>query len=287
MATLQEVKSRISSVQNIQKVTRAMKMVAAAKLKKAQQAIEQTRPYALKINSLLNQLLPDVDRSINPLLEVREPKKVGIVVMTADRGLCGAFNSKIIRRTEEEIKKYNPDDVRLICIGKKGLNYFRRYDYEIIGEYIEFFRDLEFTNATSIVDTITSLYVDHGLDRVDVIYNRFKNVIQQIVEVEQFLPLVVEEDMEEESVSEFLLEPNMEDIVNSLVPRHLNVQMWRMLLESNASEQGARRTAMDNATSNAEEMIEDLQMQYNKERQATITREISEIVGGAEAMKES
>ena len=287
MATLQEVKSRISSVQNIQKVTRAMKMVAAAKLKKAQQAIEQTRPYALKINSLLNQLLPDVDRSINPLLEVREPKKVGIVVMTADRGLCGAFNSKIIRRTEEEIKKYNPDDVRLICIGKKGLNYFRRYDYEIIGEYIEFFRDHEFTNATSIVDTITSLYVDHGLDRVDVIYNRFKNVIQQIVEVEQFLPLVVEEDMEEESVSEFLLEPNMEDIVNSLVPRHLNVQMWRMLLESNASEQGARRTAMDNATSNAEEMIEDLQMQYNKERQATITREISEIVGGAEAMKES
>lgn len=287
MATLQEVKSRINSVQNIQKVTRAMKMVAAAKLKKAQQAIEQTRPYALKINSLLNQLLPDVDRSINPLLEVREPEKVGIVVMTADRGLCGAFNSKIIRRTEEEIKKYNPEDVNLICIGKKGRNYFRRREFNIIGEYIDFFRDLEFTNATSIVDTITNLYVDHGLDRVDVIFNRFKNVIQQIVEVEQFLPLVVEEDTADEPVSEFLLEPNMEDIVNSLVPRHLNVHMWRMLLESNASEQGARRTAMDNATSNAEEMIEDLQMQYNKERQATITREISEIVGGAEAMKES
>ncbi|MBD3274751.1 MAG: ATP synthase F1 subunit gamma [Candidatus Marinimicrobia bacterium] len=287
MATLQEVKSRINSVQNIQKVTRAMKMVAAAKLKKAQQAIEQTRPYALKINSLLNQLLPDVDRSINPLLEVREPEKVGIVVMTADRGLCGAFNSKIIRRTEEEVKKYDPENVNLICIGKKGRNYFRRREFNIIGEYIDFFRDLEFTNATSIVDTITNLYVDHGLDRVDVIYNRFKNVIQQIVEVEQFLPLIVEEDTAQESVSEVLLEPNMEDIVNSLVPRHLNVQMWRMLLESNASEQGARRTAMDNATSNAEEMIEDLQMQYNKERQATITREISEIVGGAEAMKES
>jgi F-type H+-transporting ATPase subunit gamma len=264
-----------------------MKMVAAAKLKKAQQAIEQTRPYALKINSLLNQLLPDVDRSINPLLELREPEKVGIVVMTADRGLCGAFNSKIIRRTEEEVKKYDPENVNLICIGKKGRNYFRRREYNIIGEYIDFFRDLEFTNATSIVDTITNLYVDHGLDRVDVIYNRFKNVIQQIVEVEQFLPLIVEEDTAQESVSEVLLEPNMEDIVNSLVPRHLNVQMWRMLLESNASEQGARRTAMDNATSNAEEMIEDLQMQYNKERQATITREISEIVGGAEAMKES
>ncbi len=287
MATLQEVKSRINSVQNIQKVTRAMKMVAAAKLKKAQQAIEQTRPYALKMNSLLNQLLPEVDRSMNPLLDIREPEKIGLVVLTADRGLCGAFNSKIIRQTEEELKKYNTDDVKLICIGKKGLNYFRRRDVNIIGEYVEFFRDLDFTNATSIVDTITSLYIEHGLDKVDVIYNRFKNVIQQVVEVEQFLPLVVEEDVNEESISEYLLEPSMEAIVNSLVPRHLNVQMWRMLLESNASEQGARRTAMDNATSNAEEMIEDLQMQYNKERQATITREISEIVGGAEAMKES
>lgn len=264
-----------------------MKMVAAAKLKKAQQAIEQTRPYAYKINNMLMQLLRQVDRSINPLLEVREPEMVGMVVITADRGLCGAFNTRIIRATEQELEKYDPEKVKLICIGQKGRNYFRRRNYNIIGEYIDFFRELDFTNATSIVDTIIALYLNEGLDRIDVIYNEFKNVIQQTVVVEQFLPLVIQEDeVQEEEIQEFIFEPSMEKVVNSLVPRHLNVQMWRMLLESNAAEQGARRTAMDNATSNAEEMIDDLTLQYNKARQAAITKEISEIVGGAEAMKE-
>lgn len=286
MATLREVKNRISSVKNIKQVTRAMKMVAAAKLQKAQQSIEQARPYAYKINNVLTQLLPQVDRSMNPLLEVREPEAIGLVIVTADRGLCGAFNSRIIRQAEKEIDKYNPDQINLICIGKKGLNYFRRREYTIIGEYVDFFKELDFTNATSIVDVIVDLYVSEGLDRVEVLYNEFKNVIQQDVVVEQFLPLVIQESEAQESIDEFLFEPSEEVIVDSLVPRHLNVQMWRMLLESNAAEQAARRTAMDNATSNAEEMIEDLQMQYNKARQAAITKEISEIVGGAEAMSE-
>ncbi|MBS1271298.1 MAG: ATP synthase gamma chain, sodium ion specific [Candidatus Marinimicrobia bacterium] len=286
MATLREVKNRIGSVKNIRQVTRAMKMVAAAKLQKAQQAIEQARPYAFKINNVLRQLLPQIDRSINPLLEVREQKHIGLVIVTADRGLCGAFNSRIIRQAEQEIEKYDPEQIKLICIGKKGLNYFRKRDYDIIGEYTEFFKDLTFSNATSIVDVVTELYISHGLDRVDVLYNEFKNVIQQGVVVEQFLPLVVQDEDEIEDLDEFMFEPNQEDIVNSLVPQHLNVQMWRMLLESNAAERGARRTAMDNATSNAEDMIEDLQRQYNKARQAAITKEISEIVGGAEAMKE-
>jgi len=263
-----------------------MKMVAAAKLKKAQQAIEKARPYAYKINNVLTQLLPQIDRALSPLLEVREPENVGLVVITADRGLCGAFNSRIIRQAEKEIAKYDQEDVQLICIGKKGLRHFQRRDYRIIAQYTDFFGDLDFTNATSIVNVIIDAFVSEGLDRVDVLYNEFKNVIQQDVVVEQFLPLVVQESDEEESIDEFLFEPNEEEIVKSLVPRHLNVQMWRMLLESNAAEQGARRTAMDNATSNAEEMIDDLQMQYNKARQAAITREISEIVGGAEAMKE-
>lgn len=282
----QEIKERIEGVDNIRQVTRAMKMVADAKLKKAQKSIEQARPYAYKINNILRQLLPQIDRSVNRLLEIREPENIGLVVITADRGLCGAFNSRIIRRTEEELEKYSSDQVRLICIGKKGLRYFQRRDYNILDEYTDFFRDLNFDNAMSVVDVITDQFLRYDLDEVDIIYNEFKNVVQQDVVVEQFLPLTVAEDEEPESLSEFLLEPGETEVVNSLVPRHLNVQMWRMLLESNAAEQGARRTAMDNATENAEEMIQDLNLEFNKARQSKITTEISEIVSGAEAMKE-
>jgi len=284
MAKVQEVKERIQSVQSIQQVTRAMKMVADAKLKKAQRSIEQARPYAYKIRNVLSQLLPQIDRSLNPLLELRETEQVGLVVITADRGLCGAFNSRIIRAAEQELEKYDPEQVSLICIGKKGLHYFGRRSYNIIGEYTDFFKDLTFTRATSIVEVITTGFLKNHLDRVDVLYNEFKNIIQQDVVVEQFLPLEIPEEEAKESVEEFLFEPDTQRFVNALVPRHLNVQMWRMLLESNAAEQGARRTAMDNATSNAEDMIKDLQLTYNKARQAAITREISEIVGGAEAM---
>ncbi|MEJ2052162.1 MAG: ATP synthase F1 subunit gamma [Calditrichota bacterium] len=284
MAKVQEVKERIQSVQSIQKVTRAMKMVADAKLKKAQRSIEQARPYAYKIRNILSQLLPQFDRALDPLLELREPERVGLVVITADRGLCGAFNSRIIRTAEQELEKYDPEQVSLICIGKKGLNHFRRGSYHIIGEYTEFFKQLTFTSATSIVEVITNGFLENDLDRVDVLYNEFKNIIQQDVVIEQFLPLVIPEDAAHESVEEFLFEPSAQRFVNALVPRHLKVQMWRMLLESNAAEQGARRTAMDNATSNADDMIKDLQLKYNKARQAAITKEISEIVGGAEAM---
>ncbi len=287
MATLRQVKSRIGSVKNIQQVTRAMKMVASAKLKKAQQAIEQARPYAYKINNMLRQLLPRINRSMNPLLEIRDPQKIGLVVITSDRGLCGAFNNHLIKKAETELNKYEKDQVKMICIGKKGRDYFRRRDVNIIGEYLDFFRDLTFADATEIVDRITSLYLSEGLDKVDVIYNEFKNVVQQEVVVEQFLPLVVDEEQETEAVTDFLFEPSEEVIVNSLVPRHLNVQMWRMLLESNAAERGARMTAMDNATRNAEDMIKDLELTYNKARQAAITKEISEIVGGSEAMKKA
>jgi len=282
----QEIKERIEGVENIRQVTRAMKMVADAKLKKAQKAIEQTRPYAYKINNVLRQLLPQIDRSLNPLLDVREPQNIGIVVVTADRGLCGAFNSRIIRQTEHTLAQYTPDQVRLICIGRKGLRHFEREGYTIIGEYTDFFRDLEFGNAVSIVDVITERFLQYDLDRIHVIYNEFKNVVQQDVVVEQFLPLVISEEESKESLDEYLLEPSEDAVVDSLVPRHLNVQMWRMLLESNAAEQGARRTAMDNATENAEEMINDLNLEFNKARQSAITKEISEIVGGAEAMKE-
>ncbi len=286
MAKAQEVKERIQSVKSIQQVTRAMKMVADAKLKKAQRAIEQARPYAYKINNVLSQLLPQIGRELNPLLEIRPVETVGLVIITADRGLCGAFNSRIIRRAEQEIEKYAPDQVNLICIGRKGLRYFRRRQYHIIGEYVDFFKGLTFSSATSIAEVITNAFLQNHLDRIDILYNEFKNIIQQEVVIEQFLPLVVEEEAEPESIDEVIFEPNAKAFVDSLIPRHLNVQMWRMLLESNAAEQGARRTAMDNATSNAEDMMKDLQMEYNKARQAAITKEISEIVGGAEAMAE-
>ncbi len=287
MSNLKDIRHRIGSVKNIQKVTRAMKMVAAAKLRRAQMNMEQARPYAHRINEVLTHLLPAIDRSLNRLLEVREPEKVGFVVITADRGLCAGFNTNIIRRATEILKPYKKDDTQLICVGRKGLNHFRSRGYNVIGQYIGFWRELNFGHAISIVEQITDLYLKHDLDKVFLIYNEFKNVIQQKVITQTFLPLVLTEDLVEEGkvdFGEYLFEPSEEQIVNSLVPRHLNIQMWQALLESNAAEQAARMTAMGNATENASEMISDLTLEYNKARQAAITKELLDIVGGAEAL---
>ncbi|NOZ04241.1 MAG: ATP synthase F1 subunit gamma [FCB group bacterium] len=287
MSNLKDIRHRIGSVKNIQKVTRAMKMVAAAKLRRAQINMERARPYAHRINEVLTHLLPAINRNLNRLLEVREPKKVGFVIITADRGLCGSFNTNIIRRATEILKPYEKDDTRLICVGRKGLNHFQSRGYNIIGQYIGFWRELNFGHAISIVEQITDLYLKHDLDKVFLIYNEFKNVIQQNVITQTFLPLVLtEESMGEGKVDfgEYLFEPSEEQIVNSLVPRHLNIQMWQALLESNAAEQAARMTAMENATENASEMISDLTLEYNKARQAAITKELLDIVGGAEAL---
>ena len=288
MASLKTIRHRIGSVKNIQKVTRAMKMVAAVRLRRAQLNMEQARPYAHRLQEVLRDLLPAIDRRLHRLLEVREPVHVGVVVITGDRGLCGSFNSNILRRATAILQDYQDKEIKIICVGRKGRDFFRKQPYPIIGEYTRFWKELNFGHAISIVDQITELYLRLDLDKVILIYNEFKNVVRQEVITQPFLPLVLgEEDRELGAVDygEFLFEPSQELIVNSLIPRHLNVQMWQALLESNAAEQAARMTAMGAATDNASDMLTNLTREYNKARQASITKELLDIVGGAEALR--
>jgi len=290
MAGLKDIRIRIDSVKNIQKVTGAMKMVAAAKLRRAQMNMEQARPYSIHLEKLLTRLLPDIDRDLNPLLEIREVKKIGIVVVTGDRGLCGGFNANIARKAQEIINEYDPEQVSLICIGRKGRDHFRRRGGIISKSYTDFWKDLNFGHAVSIFETISDLYQGQSLDKVILIYNEFKNLVQQKIITKQLLPLVVPEKAEENGDAEykdFLFEPSKEQIVTSIVPRHLDVQIWQALLESYASEQAARMSAMESATTNASDMISTLTLEYNKARQAAITKELLEIVGGAEALVNS
>ena len=296
MPNLKNIRQHINAVKGISQVTHAMKLVAAARLRKSQENIEKARPYAFRIHDVLKHLLPGIDRSMNRLLEVRHVKTYCFVIVTADRGLCGGFNSNIINAARKILNQYDREKIKLICVGKKGSWYFKKRGWNVIGEYVGFWRELNFGHAISIVDQIRGLYVDYDLDQVMVIFNEFKNVLQQNVIYTRFLPLVLE-DVDEEEISDeipgevvffgpdYLFEPSVESIVNSLVPRHLNVQMWRFLLESNAAEQAARMTAMDNATENAIEKIADLTLELNKARQAAITKEILEVVGGAEALQ--
>lgn len=265
-------------------------MVAAAKLRKAQNNMEQARPYATHLEKLLVKLLPEIDRSLNPLLEVREVEKVGVVVVTGDRGLCGGFNTNIARKATEIINSHKDHEVSLFCVGRKGRDHFRRRGYNISKSYTDFWKDLNFGHAVSIFETVSEMYNKHDLDKVILIYNEFKNVAQQRVITKQLLPLVtpeVEEDADDHQFKDFLFEPTKEQIVTSIVPRHLDVQVWQALLESFASEQAARMSAMEAATSNASDMISSLTLEYNKARQAAITKELLEIVGGAEALVNS
>ncbi len=271
-------------------------MVAASKLRRAQEAIVSTRPYARKMGELLRHLVTKVDVSIHPLLASREVKRVLLVVVTADRGLCGAFNSNITRSALQHIKANYSDQLeaagglRLLTVGKKGSDYFARQLYEIYGKHVGIFHSLDFSHARSIVDQVAQGYLSGEIDKVEVIYNEFKSVIQQRIVVEQLLPILPEElkgprDLRAMAQVEYIYEPSSAEIVMALVPRHLNFQMWRILLESNAAEQGARMTAMDNATENARELIRDLTLKYNNARQAAITKELLEIVSGAEALR--
>lgn len=298
MATLREIRRRITGVRNTQKITKAMKMVAAAKLRRAQDAIISTRPYARKLGELLRHLVTKVDTGLNPLLTPRAVKHVALVVVTADRGLCGAFNSNIIKATVSHIKEhyqsyYEADHgLRLVTVGKKGFDYFNKRDFELYSKHVGIFQNLGFNHARSIVAELTEGYLNGEFDLVVVIYNEFKSVIQQRIIVEQLLPIPPEEtapphDLKSLAQVEYIYEPSSAEIINALVPHHLNFQMWRILLESNAAEQGARMTAMDNATTNAGELIRDLTLSYNKARQASITKELLEIVSGAEALKKA
>ncbi len=291
MPTLREIRRRISGVKSTQKITKAMKMVAAAKLRRAQDAIISARPYARKIKELMQHLSGQVEDPVNPLLVSRSIERVAFIIVTSDRGLCGAFNTNIVRSAIQHVKANyagmnEAGNLKLICVGKKGYDYFIKRDYEIASKHIGLFAALDFGKARAIVDEFTQGYLSGEFDRVEVIYNEFKSIMQQKIVVEQLLPIPAE-DSTTKSISDFIYEPSSVEIINALLPKHLNFQMWRILLESNAAEQGARMTAMENATTNASDLIRTLQLGYNKARQASITKDLLEIVSGAEALKKT
>ena len=283
MASLKDLRNKIKSIKSIQQVTNAMKMVAAAKLRKSQEDMEKARPYTNSIEEMINHLIPDIDRSLLSILETREVKKKLFIVVSADRGMAGAFNSNIIKKTEQKVLEFGNDDSLLICIGKKSHDYFKRRDFNIIKSYRDFWNTLDVSDALSIGDMIVEKYLSKEIDSVEVIYNEFISVASQKIICKTFLPITY--DHNEKESCDLLYEPSKAQVVKTLVPKHLNVQLWQFLLESNASEQAARMVAMENATDNAGEMISDLSIEYNKARQAAITTEIIEIVSGANALE--
>jgi len=285
MANLKDIRNRIKSVKSIQQVTSAMKMVAAAKMRRAQENMEKSRPYSSRLAELLNMLIPEIDRSLMPELNVREVKKTLFVVVTADRGMAGAFNTNILREAHKAIDKVGKENSEIICIGKKSAGYFKNRNYPIAVEYIDFWNDLGYSDAMKIGDEIIFRYINGEVDQVQVVYNRFVNVARQEIRNETFLPMSYDPEAKDSDYNpERLFEPSKESVVKTIIPRYLNTQMWQFLLESNASEQAARMLAMENATSNANDMIKDLKLQFNKARQTSITTEMLEIVSGAEAL---
>lgn len=285
MATLRDIKRRIVSVQKTQQITRALKMVAAVKLRRAQQRIIQARPYAHRLNDVMGHIASKIDRDLHPLLAVRDAQRVCYVIITADQGLCGSFNHNIIRKAEAEISQHQDQEINLVLIGRKGKDYFNRFNYKIIGEYVTFFKDLQFSQAIDIAGLIKDLYIQQKLDRVYLIYNEFKSAAQQRVIVEQLLPIIPILPEDKKYSADFIFEPDAISILDTLCPKNLNVQLWRVLLESYAAEMGARMTAMEYATENASKLITELTMQFNRIRQESITKEILEIVSGSEALK--
>lgn len=293
MATLRDIKRRIVGVKSTQQITKAMKMVAAARLRRAQENILNARPYSRKIAQMLQHLLNVEKDFANPLFTEREVKKILMIVVTSDRGLCGSFNMNVIRTAEELIKNdynsfYANNNLQLICIGKKGNDYFTKKEFPVVGSYPGIFSHLKFEFASSLIKEISSKYINGEIDKVIVVFNEFKSVIQQNTLVEQLIPIKpFEQSVESHSQVDYIYEPDKTKIIETLLPKHLNAQMWRVLLDSYAAELGARMTAMDMATENAKELIRSLNLTYNKERQASITKEILEIVSGANALKES
>ena len=282
MANLKDIRNRIKSVKSIQKVTKAMKLVAAAKMRRAQERMEESRPYSNSLAEVIQHLLPDIDRDALPLLDVRDVKRKAYVVVSADRGLAGAFNTNLLKVAQKEIDSFGKEKVDLFCIGKKARDHFKRREYNIITSHVDFWADMEFNSAIIIGRSIIEYFTSGKVDEIHVVYNYFINVGQQQVKSEVLLPLVYEEN--NGVTHDRLYEPSKEELVLSLIPRHLNVQMWKYLLESYASEQAARMLAMENATSNSQDMIKDLTLKFNKARQAAITTEMLEIVSGAEAL---
>ena len=306
MANLRDIRNRIESVENTKQVTRAMKMVAAAKLRRAQDRIFEARPYAYKIGELISHLKRELDPTVHPFFQApEEAEGVLVIVVTADRGLCGAFNSNIINTAEElietEYAETQQDDLFLLCVGEEGHRHFSNRDYRLVSDFQGVFENLHFGVAKQIVEDAVEGFERGIWGEVKLVYNEVKNTIVQNQIVEPLLPIPEEQFetpvMQEEAnlfdlpengqAIDYTFEPDARGLLDELVPRFLHYEMWRALLESNAAEQGARMVAMDNATENAEELIEDLTLEYNRARQSAITMEILDITTGAEALEES
>ena len=299
MANLKEVRDRITSVKNTQQITKAMKMVAAAKLRRAQQAIQQMRPYADKLDAMLKNILSNLEGDVQSSFgQEREVKNACIVVVTSNRGLAGAFNSNIIKQALEMVEGKYADlrktgNLSLHFIGKKGFDYYRkRYnDINIIDKDVLLFDDLSFDNVAKVSQSIMDAFENGEYDEVQVCYARFKNAAVQYAETAQFLPVAkMEGTAEEEGTSkqrraDYIFEPDKEGLLEHLIPSILQTTFQKFLLDTHASEHGARMTAMDSATENAQELLNDLKLSYNKARQEAITKELSEIVGGAAALE--
>ena len=289
MANLKEIRSRITSVNSTRQITAAMKMVSAAKLRRAQDAITQMRPYAQKLQEILQNLSSSLDVSENPYAAEREVKRILIVSITSNRGLCGAFNNNVIKQAKNIILQNPNARIQVLSIGKKSFDVFKKTDYVTgVGyptEPYKIYENLNFDNASIMAQAVMDKFEEGKLDKVYLVYNSFKNAAVQLLETEQFLPIVPPATTEEStSQIDYIFEPNKEEIVTELIPKSLKTQFYKAILDSNAGEHGARMTAMHKATDNASEMLKDLKLTYNKARQASITNEILEIVAGAEAL---
>ncbi|MBS1777351.1 MAG: ATP synthase F1 subunit gamma [Bacteroidetes bacterium] len=288
---LKEVRNRIKSVTSTQQITKAMKMVSAAKLRRAQDAITQMRPYAQKLQAMLSNIVSSASAEMElPLAEERPAERILLVPITSDRGLAGAYNTNIIKMTREIMKeKYAAQQakgqVTILPIGKKGYEYFSRYGFKVVDNFWTIFSDLSFDNVRHAADYIQQSFLKNEYDRVELVYSQFKNAATQIFVSEPYLPIPRLENKENEKQSDFIFEPTKEILLQELMPKILNTQVFKAVLDANASEHGARMTAMDKASENANELLRNLKISYNRARQAAITTELTEIVSGAAALQ--
>ena len=286
MPNLKEIKSRITSVKSTIQITSAMKMVSAAKLKKAQDAIIQLRPYSNKLTEIMSSVSSaSEDSSQNKYSEVRDVNKILLVPITSNRGLCGGFNANIIKKTIEIEKELNSkSELKILSIGKKSSEFFKKNKYNVHSTHDDVFQDVNYEDVSKIAELILNDFANEKFDKVILVYNQFKNAATQIVMQEDFLPLNKTQSENKQEAVDYIYEPGKDEILNELIPKSLKTQLFKAILDSNASEHGARMTAMHKATDNATELKNELTLSYNKARQAAITGEILEIVGGAEAL---
>jgi F-type H+-transporting ATPase subunit gamma len=291
MPNLKEVKNRIQSVVSTQQITKAMKMVAAAKLRKSQDRIIQMRPFAKKLNDILQNLsTAESSGNANWYSDVREEKKILIVAISADRGLCGSFNSNVFKGVLNLVngkykQQFSKGDVSVLTIGKKANDYFTKRKFSLLGQYANLFQGLSYGRVSEVGDFLIEEFKKGHYDRIEIVYNEFKNVATQILRVEQMLPVLPKAIEKTGNRIDYIYQPDQEEILTGLIPKSLKVQMFKALLDSDAAFNGSQMTAMDKATENAGELLKELRLTYNRTRQAAITKEILEIVGGAEALK--